>query len=345
MRVALVSGFWGQNIGNAFYNLGGHIALSEADCDVSFIQDQPAYWTFRNEYKGNFTNAWPLLERLDVDLVVLQGPLFTRNFGRIWLKTLTALKQRRVAWAVLSAGFRSYSPTELAVAREVFEWSPPLFASTRDAATADGLRTFFPEARQGVDSAFFLPKAHLPPALDTEPYVTFCFDHFLEPELRRADDGALRLGTTSFTASFPKRLNRLSARSKAHAYLAHLLDRRSRPERLADGATIVRPEHRVNPHIPAKIYRHTNGIASDEPWTYLSLYANTDGTLSDRVHACVATLAYGNPAHLHNPTTKRHQLFEAFELGDITERTVQLPPERVDEAFDDTVGYLRKMTW
>ena len=37
---ALVAGFWGQNIGNAFFNLGGRHLLESAGVQVHLIQDQ-----------------------------------------------------------------------------------------------------------------------------------------------------------------------------------------------------------------------------------------------------------------------------------------------------------------
>jgi hypothetical protein len=47
-KVALVSGGWGQNIGNAFFNIGGKRILEEVfpEYRVEFIQDQPGYWIF-----------------------------------------------------------------------------------------------------------------------------------------------------------------------------------------------------------------------------------------------------------------------------------------------------------
>ena len=44
-RVALVSGGWGQNIGNAFFNIGGKRILEEVfpEHRVEFIQDQPGH--------------------------------------------------------------------------------------------------------------------------------------------------------------------------------------------------------------------------------------------------------------------------------------------------------------
>lgn len=47
-KVALVSGFWGQNIGNAFINIGGKRMLEDVfpEHRVEFVQDQPGYRIF-----------------------------------------------------------------------------------------------------------------------------------------------------------------------------------------------------------------------------------------------------------------------------------------------------------
>lgn len=64
-KVALVSGFWGQNIGNAFFNIGGKRILEEvfAKHRVEFIQDQPRYWTFN--FRRNPKNDIGLLKHLE----------------------------------------------------------------------------------------------------------------------------------------------------------------------------------------------------------------------------------------------------------------------------------------
>ncbi len=85
---------------------------------------------------------------------------------------------------------------------------------------------------------------------------------------------------------------------------------------------IVRPRHRTNPHLPLLLYGEANCVASDEPYTYLTVYANTALTLSDRVHACVASMAYGNEAMLFNPRTKRASLFDAVGAASIGTRPI-----------------------
>ena len=53
-KVAIVSGQWGQNIGNAFFNLGGMHVMEQVFGQVSCIfQDQPNYRTLHNKFKGN----------------------------------------------------------------------------------------------------------------------------------------------------------------------------------------------------------------------------------------------------------------------------------------------------
>lgn len=344
VRVGLVAGFWSQNIGNAFFNLGGRALLESAGAKVFMVQDSPAYWTFRGEHKGAYDRAWALLENLDLDLVVLQGPLFTRNFANIWIDTLKHLKSRGINWGILSGGFRSYSDEERQVARSVLNAHEPMFVSTRDCATADTLRVFYPRVRQGVDSAFFLRWAYEPPELDksTGDFINLCFDHFVEPDFIADRDGPHIFGDRSYRLEHRRLLNRIASRTKGHAYLAQMLDRRRAPEMIAD-RRVVRPEHRTNPHVPVKIYKRPNAIASDEPWTYLTVYANGECTISDRVHACVAALAYGKSALLHNPTTKRSQLFDAIGASGVTSQLTALPLGRVDGEFDEAREYLSKV--
>lgn len=340
MHVALVSGFWGQNIGNAFFNLGGKATLEAAGATVSLVQDQSAYWSFRDEAKGPYSRAWHFIESIEADLLVLQGPLLTRNFGNIWRSTLQHLAARGVPWAILSGGFRSYSADELRVAQSVLSEIPPLFISTRDEPTAKRLAEIFPAVRSGVDSGFFVRNSYDPPTIKADPYLALCFDHYVEPEIVADPKSDIRIRSIAYQMRYPLALDRLAGRSKAHAYIAQFLDRRQPPVALADGTEIVRPEHRTNPHLPFKIYQRPNSIASDEPWTYLALYANAEATISDRVHACVASLAYGRPAHLHNPNTKRKYLFESVGASNIEQTLAEVDPSRLEHEYGSVVGYL-----
>lgn len=137
------------------------------------------------------------------------------------------------------------------------------------------------------------------------------------------------IGDSSYRLKIPKNLQAGAAKSKIYAYLSELFDRRALPEKLG-GCTIIRPEHRFFPHVTKKIYKRGLAFASDEPYTYLTAYANSTVTLSDRVHACVATLAYGNRAMLFTPSP-RSALFERVGVKQIKDRCVEIEPASLNE--------------
>ncbi len=349
-RVALVSGFWGQNIGNAFFNVGGKFILEQifGPDSVRFIQDQPAYRTFHNQAKGNPRHDLNLLKYLDVDVVALQGPMLTVNFRHIWADAFAEYKRRNVRVILLGAGLFKFTDEEIRAAREFVGEYPPLLISTRDRETFEAIKDLVPHTYCGIDSAFFAPDACPALPLTIEPYIVLNFDRFPEPTItegRAADPDAQRIRNIQWqghqwTLATPRIQQWFSLQGKWQAYLGHLLDRRRLPAELS-GYKVVRPEHRFNPHVTWKIYKQPNAVASDEPFTYFTIYGNTQLTLADRVHACVATLAYGKPAMLFTPSP-RARLFDRLGLSDIRHRPVELSRDRLAEEKDALLAFIRK---
>ncbi len=349
-QVALVSGFWGQNIGNAFFNVGGKYILEQifGVGNVHFIQDQPAYWTFHNKLKGNPRKDLNLLKYLDVDIIVLQGPAFSAAFRPIWADAFEQFRKRNVKVIMLGAALFKFTDAEIRSAREFVREYPPILLSTRDHESYEAMKDLVPLSYSGIDSAFFAPDACKPLPLTLPPYVTFNFDRFPEPTIvegasPKAD--GLRIRNVDWeghqwTLTTPSLQQWFSEKGKWQAYFGHLLDRRKLPEELS-GYTIVRPEHRSNPRIAWKIYKQPNAVASDEPFTYFTVYGNTKLTLADRVHACVATLAYGNPAMLFTPSP-RSRLFDRLGLAAIRERPVTLSRQRLEEEKQSELDFLRR---
>jgi hypothetical protein len=89
-------------------------------------------------------------------------------------------------------------------------------------------------------------------------------------------------------------------------------------------------------------YNKNNILISDIPEEYLNVYAHTKKTYSDRVHACVSTLSYGNQAKLFIDT-KRALLFERIGLGDITSDFVTLKDTNIKKEKDEQIKYLREI--
>ena len=78
----------------------------------------------------------------------------------------------------------------------------------------------------------------------------------------------------------------------------------------------LRTHHDLWGPLPKRYINAANTVVSDVPEDYLSIYSNADTTYSDRVHACVATLAYGNSAQFFGKT-QRAKLFTEVGIEDI----------------------------
>lgn len=343
-RIALVSGFWGQNIGNAFFNVGGKWILQQifGDHAVDFIQDQPGYRTFHNQTKGNPKQDFVFLKELDIEYIVLQGPCLTSTFPALWEETFARLTARGTRIILLGCALFKYTDEEVATARAFLKKYPPAVMSTRDSKTYEKFKDLDFPCHDGLDSAFFAPKAYTPFRVQEHDYITFNFDRFPEPTIKITEDSSAGVSFQHFSKSWTLKTPRVqqwwSRRGKAQAYFGHLLDFRRLPDKIC-GYRIVRPEHRFNPHMTYKIYQHPNAVASDEPFTYFTVYANTALTLADRVHACVATLAYGNPAMLFTPSP-RSALFERIGLDDIRNRPCSLDMDWLEEQRQQQLSFL-----
>lgn len=351
-KVALVSGGWGQNIGNAFFNVGGKWLLEQAlpGADVSWFQDQPGYRTFHNQSKGNPQNHAGLIAALDVDYLVLQGPLLTEHFRALWEPSFRSLRERGVGIILISAGLFRYTEAEVSAARSFLEEYPPLMLSTRDSETYRRFNDICELTYNGIDSAFCSPDAFKPPQLTIPPSVAICFDRYPEPDFSVGEtaaaiasngrSGSFEYDSATWQWSVPRLQQSLSKVGQRAAYVSALTDRRRLPCEIG-GLSVLRPEHRTNPFVGWKVYRRPGAVASDEPFTYLTTYANAQLTLSDRVHACVAALAYGRPAMLFG-STPRDALFERIGAGDIRKHPVSLPESHRVKERDGVVDFLRR---
>lgn len=351
-RVALVGGQWAQNVGNAFFNLGGEYFLRRVfgDQAVGFIQDQPNYRTLHNKMKGNPENYVDFVRQLDIDYLVLQGPVLNAWMGTSWQQTFEALRDNGVKVILLSCAFFKFRDSEIAAVRKLLEAYPPALISTRDPRTFAILENWLPDVPKynGIDSGFFLPRCVKPFATRPgNPYMALNFDRYPEPTIS-ADplpDSRYRVRSVEMLGAthhlgVPRFLDWASHRSKIWAYLGDITDRRRLPERIGN-VGVIRPEHRFFPHMTHKIYRQPNATAADEPWTYIHIYANADLTLSDRVHACVATLAFGSPAMLFTPSP-RAAVFERVGLGDIRDRLVTLDLDFLEEEQEKQIAWLKQ---
>ena len=341
----VVGGYWSTNIGNAFFQMAAEYVLKKAypDCNVLMLSDQPAYW--KAGAKVNPENALILLEHIALDYLVIQGPFLRPEFDRIWLSTLRKLHQRGVKIIVLAAGMMDYSQENVDRCRAWLSETPPYIFTTRDSETYRHFHDLAEHSCDGIDIAFFVSDLFSPPKMDMDPFVVFNFDKWPEPRIWRNKDAGgadytFEFENDTWNVKFPALRTSLTQKSRVLQFLSSWL-----PERFnADFGShlIVRTDHRFNPVILRNMFRGPNSFASDIPQSYLTLYANTALTLSNRVHACVATLAYGNRAMLFSKTP-RARLLERAGVGEIGRSPQQLDLGKIAEEKARLTDFLQNV--
>lgn len=103
---------------------------------------------------------------------------------------------------------------------------------------------------------------------------------------------------------------------------------------------IVYSYHKPFPYTKVSKLVKNGVIVSDNPMDYLLLYRNASEVYSDRVHACIPTLAFGNKARLFS-NSPWIALFENAKIPDVRERLVSI--EGLKEMQDKQIAFLASL--
>lgn len=327
-NIAVVAGYWSTNIGNSFFQLGAEYLLKKVfpNDNVFIFADQPGYW---NVNEGNPPNSFPMLESMDLDYLVIQGPFLRPEFDKIWLKTLRQLQSTGTKIIVLAAGMMKYDAENVRKYREWLSEVPPFIFTTRDTDTYRLIHDLAEHSYDGVDTALFITDLFHPPKTNLGEYVVYNFDKWPEPKIWYTEknntkafaDNSFHFDDHVWNLKFPTMRKRMVQKSRLMQTIDSWV-----PENVAtslNGYKIVRTDHRTNPYYIRNTYRRPNTFAHDLPQSYLAIYANAKLTLSNRVHACVATMAYGNSAMLFSETP-RARLLDRLGATEISKKPVKL---------------------
>ena len=345
MKVIVTGGGWSTNVGNGFFNMGTVHLLQTVlpDAQILLLSDQPGNLNFVNRKAP--PNSLNLFHYIDADVVVLHGSVLTRHLPRIWAESFRKLRERGTKLVFISSGLFEYDEPEIKACREFLEQNPPFLFVSRDSDTYGYFADLAEHSYDGIDSAFFLPQAFTPTGLGLPPYITVNFDKSPEPTIACSmngdgsemtdaptGNGAVQfdLDEKCWQVSFPRFRQHLSKRlHKFYPYFESFAPLRRKPESVA-GKMIVRVDHQFNPICLKKLFRSPNSFCWDLPAPYLCLYANTQLTLTDRIHAAVATLVYGKPAMLFS-SSGRARILERVGVKGISRKPVYLDQPKVAE--------------
>ena len=347
-RVAYCTGFWCTNIGNAFFSLGVEHVLKEVlgEKNVTIVSDIQTYTTSYGKRLYPDKNQLEYISSLDVDYIVLAGPVISKYFLLIWKDILEKLEKRGVRYILLSAGMMKMTQESLCECAKFFEEHPPFILSSREQRTYDEFAKYADHAYNGICFAFFAPDYYAPAAMG-DPLVALNFDKIAEPEVFENTNANKSVSTFDFegktygvkhTSVLTRAAYKTDRFSDALIYASSMLPQRRRSDYIGK-YRVIRTDHRFHPHFRRKIYSQKNSFCADLPYGYLNIYANSSLTLSDRVHACAVTLAFGGSAMLFSKTG-RIGLLDRVGACEITNRPVSLDLDKLSQEKKAMVEWL-----
>ncbi len=354
MKVAYCTGFWCTNIGNGFFSMGVEHVLKKVlgEKNVTVVSDRQTYTTSYGKRLFIDKNQLEYVSALDVDYVVLAGPVISKYFLCMWKDILLKLKERGIGYIILSAGTMKMNEAARQEIKEFFKECPPYAISSRDESVYSEFGAFAKHAYNGICFSFFTPDCYSPASMSgVGSYAVYNFDKIGEPEIWK-DNGDGKAAARQFDyegdtykIAYPKWLTALSAKTDrftdALIYAMSILPAKQRKNEVGS-YRVIRTDHRFHPHFRGKIYRQKDSFVADLPYGYLNLYANAAFTLSDRVHACAVTLAYGHSAMLF-AKTDRHGLLGRVGAEGITEHPVKLDMERLANEKKSQIDWLNNV--
>lgn len=349
-KVAFIGGYWAPNIGNAFFNLGAEYVLKQVfgEENVTMVFDQPAYITQWNTNKGNPPWAIDYWSHINVDYIVLLGPVISKAFLNIWKATLDHLKERGIRYMILSAGMMKYDVEVIKEVKSFFLENPPYVITTRDRDTYEEFKDCVKNIYDGICFAFFVPDCYKPISTDLKPLLAVNFDKIDEPQIFIDEPGQRTDIEFEFEGQhigmrFGGLISKIGLKTDrftdALVYAMSPLPRGKRPIKIGK-YNVIRTDHRFAPMFMRKVYRYDNSFCADIPHTYANIYAEAELTLSDRVHACALTLAYGNAAYLF-AKTGRSALLKRVGAEEIEVHPVRINMEYLKEEKRRLIEWLR----
>lgn len=123
----------------------------------------------------------------------------------------------------------------------------------------------------------------------------------------------------------------------------HKLVKKKLMEQFA-GKNIIYTEHKPYPYTKVSKLAKQNVMCSDYPLDYLFVYKHVTTTYSDRVHACIPTLSFGNKAQLISDSP-RVALFEnvGIDLDEMKKEPIFVDLEKLKQLQDLQINKLKEV--
>ncbi|MFM9328710.1 polysaccharide pyruvyl transferase family protein [Paenibacillus mesotrionivorans] len=318
MNVGLFTSVYFNNIGNAFIDLGAEATIKKALPEGSglvkisqcanfaasmgrffMLKEKPAVnwvWThtmqkFAHKLHDKSYNAIETLDvfspvsMVDLDYLIIPGCVLTVPFFTIYGGLLEKKVSQGCKLVFLGVSGNFYTDYEVEFVSRFLEKLKPYAIITRDSIAFSHYNKYSKFVYNGIDNVFFANHLDIP-RVKTE-FDSYFVVNIEEP--KNADKKA-------------KLVEKLREENK----------------------NIIFTNHKPFPYTKvSKMVKEGRTIISDYPLDYLLIYRNADTVYSDRVHACIPTLSFGNKAVLLSDSPRR-ALFGNVGIKEITREPMKV---------------------
>lgn len=303
---------WTTNIGNGFIDKGSKAQLSKSFPDADIVETS-AYNNWAADKRDQkilssgdqLSRSVHLSKYIDADVAVLSGCVLSPLHLSRFKKAFTHLRDSNIPLIIMGAGGGDYTKKTQKEVRDQFNKINPHGLLTRDTEAYNAYSNLVNQSYDGIDSAFFISDWYTPPSSKSE-FDVITFDKRPEPEIE-TDNEVVRADHFPFERPHTTFLNKV---------------KKNRNQ--------------------SRFFKKENTYVSDTLEDYLFLYANAKKVYSDRVHACVPTLTYGNKARFWHETP-RDGLFEKVMNKDYKSSPVSLDLEKLEEKKNKQVEKVREV--
>lgn len=301
LRIGMYAGSWPQNIGNAFFDFGAEAIIRKAFPHAEIFRTGGAvHWMFNNSKKAKLGLVGRVLRKVSPTHHHLNGnSIEIGQFADIDLLVFPGMSMCE----------------EFA-----FHNGPTFLEASRNGVAVLGL---------GAGGSLYTER-------DTEKFAQF-FNQLSNSAIITRDDDTFNM--------FKGRINNIQSgidcafflpdyfnapKLKLDKYNVFTFDSSPIPGELKrENNKIFYAHHDLWGPLSSKYTSKEGTLVSDVPEDYLTLYANCEVTYSDRVHACIASLAYGNGAKLFSDTPRK-ALFNKVGIPTITNEVVRLDQQKIE---------------
>lgn len=325
MKIAVENSTW-NNIGDAFYQLSLQNIFSELFPSVELCSfDGPGKRAFRpGKHSVNMADFRP---NVDADHFVLSGPILGSNFLEHYGSFIKSIVKGGKSYSLLSIHF--WSNFDPGPVLEFLKQYPPLAFHTRDAPSFDIAGNVADVSFSGICFAFFVSRIpNIPQLTFDHPQLAVSFHSGPEPKISFSNPNADHITDVGLSVGKSSRL--------LWRFKRHLEYRTSLPISIGKYG-ILRPVHGFYP-LPHLIFSKPNSYITYNPLNMLGVYKSVEAVVTDRVHAGIAALSFGNPASVEQ-VDGRFAIFDTLPL----ERRggVFLPnPDAVNSEYDRLAQWL-----